>query len=105
MAPHNDVRALEYTRFHHDGLGFRRHHLFSGTAVNGDRAGSVRAREELRDGDGGCHPHWTLGAVLVTMERALGAAQRVVFENDAEIGAGYSAFVFGNESGGQTSHR
>src|ERR1041385_381843 len=98
MAPDNDVRTLEYTRFHHDGLGFRRHHLLSGTAVNGDRAGSVRAREELRYGDGGGHPHWTLRTVLVTMKRALGAAQRVVFENDAEIGARCAAYVFGNES-------
>src|SRR5204862_211284 len=63
------------------------------------------SREELRDGDGGSHAHWTLRAVLVTMKRALGAAERVVFENDAEIGAGCAALVFRNEGSGQASHR
>src|SRR5207237_10566486 len=78
MAAHNHIR-LKNACFHHDGFGFRRHHLFARTAVHGDRSGSVRAREELRDGYGGSHPHGTLRAVLVVAKYKRGTPRRASY--------------------------
>src|SRR6266576_3336147 len=103
MAAHNHIR-LKNACFHHDGFGFRRHHLFARTAVHGDRSGSVRAREELRDGYGGSHPHGTLRAVLVAVKCALGTPQGVVFQNDAEVRAGSASLVFSDEGGRESGH-
>ena|SRR5205085_2099597 len=105
MAAHDDVRAFEYARFHHYGFRFGRHHFFAGTAVNRDSSRSARAGEKLRDGHSSSHPYRALRAVLVAMKGALGAAQRVVLEKDAEIGARGAALVFGDKSGGQASYR
>src|SRR6266576_4377492 len=97
MAAHNHIR-LKNACFHHDGFGFRRHHLFARTAVHGDRSGSVRAREELRDGYGGSHPHGTLRAVLVAVKCALVTPQGVVFQNDAEVRAGSASLVLSTKA-------
>src|SRR5580693_5444336 len=38
VAAYDYVRALENTRFHHHGLGFGRHHLFTWRSIDGDGA-------------------------------------------------------------------
>src|SRR5437870_6086639 len=103
MAAHNHSR-LKIACFHSDGFGLRRYHLFARPDVHGDRSGSVRAREELRDGYGGSHPHGTLRAVLVAVKCALGTPQGVVFQNDAEVRAGSASLVFSDEGGRESGH-
>src|SRR5215467_5231109 len=105
MAAHNNVRAFEDSRFHHHRFCFGRHHFLARTAVNRNRSRSVGTREKLRDGDGSSDTHWTLRAMLIAMKSALGAAQGVVFEDDAEIWPRGAALVLGHESSGQPRHR
>ena len=68
----------------HHGLRVRRHHLLAGRAVNDRRCRACCARQVLGDRDRGGDADRPLRAVLVAVKRALGAAQRVVFEDHAE---------------------
>lgn len=86
MAAHDDVSAAEHSG-EHLRFGFRRHHFFAGRAINRHAARRVSAREELGDRNSGGNSHRTLRGVLVAMKRALGSAERIVFQNDAEIGS------------------
>ena len=57
------------------------------------------ALESFRDRDRRRHPDGPLRAVLIAMKRALGAAQRVVFQNHAQRWMIVAAFVSRDERG------
>ena len=75
-----------------------------GRAEDDDAAGRVRALQPLRHRDRGGHADRALRAVLVAVKDALRAAQRVVFENDAQIRRAAIAFVARHERGLQIGH-
>src|SRR5438445_5140762 len=83
MAAHQDVGALEHARPPHDAFG-RRIDLLGGRAVDDDAAGDARLRHVLHDGARRGERHRTLRVVLVPMEVALRAAQRIVLGDEAE---------------------
>src|SRR5213076_345987 len=97
MGADENVRALEDPGVVHDGLRGGRRELFRRGAVHRHGARGLRAREELRHGDGCREPHGPLGAVLVAVEVAAGAAQRVVLDDDAEVRAGRALAVARHE--------
>ena len=86
VAAHQDVGALEHARLPHDVLGGGID-LLGGSTVDDqaarhpglDHVLHERARSSERDG--------ALGVVLIAVEVALGAAQRVVLGDEAERGA------------------
>ena len=84
VAADDDVGAVERLRFVHHRLRGRRHHLLAGRAVDNDAAWRLRPREVLGHRDRRRHADRSLRAVLIAVERALRAAQRVVLEDDAE---------------------
>ncbi len=104
MRADQDVRALENARIVHDGLRGGRRELFGRYAVYRHRARRLGAREELRDGDGRGQPHGSLSAMLVAVEVAAGAAQRVVLDDDAEVRAGRALAVTRHEGRLETRH-
>src|SRR5438067_287857 len=97
MGADENVRALEDPGVVHDGLRGGRRELLRRGAVHRHGARGLRAREELRHGDGCREPHGPLGAVLVAVEVAAGAAQRVVLDDDAEVRAGRALAVARHE--------
>src|SRR6266480_2366365 len=66
--------------------------------------GVLELVRKLRHGDGRREPHGSLGAVLVAVEVAAGAAQRVVLDDDAEVWAGSAPAVARYESRLETRH-
>ena len=100
---HDDIRVLEHARLEHLRLRRRRHHLLTGRAVHDDAARQVILGEVFRHRDPGGHPDRSLRGVLVAVERALGAAQRVVFEDHAEVRRTVVLLVACDERGLQTA--
>src|SRR5438094_126975 len=97
MGADENVGALEDPGVVHDGLRGGRRELLRRRAVHRHGARGLRAREELRHGDGRSEPHGPLGTVLVAVEVAAGAAQRVVLDDDAEVRAGRALAVARHE--------
>ncbi len=64
----------------------------------------MSALQVLGHRDRGRHADGSLGAVLIAVEGALGAAQSVVFENHAQIGSAVVALPTRHERGVEARH-
>ncbi len=104
MAAHDDVRILEDASIVHHRLAHRRHHLFRRRAVDDHATGCLARGEPLTKRHRGGYADGALRAVLVAMEVALSAAQRVVLQDDAEVGRAVVAVVTGDEGRLQSGH-
>src|SRR2546425_6955149 len=86
---------------YHDALPIclrrRRRDLLSGRAVHRHAPRSLRAGEELGHRHGRSEADRSLGAVLVPVKVAAGAAQGVVLDDHAEIRARRALLVAGDE--------
>lgn len=107
MAADDHVDAVENAGLEHIRLGYGRHHFLAGRAEDDDAAGRMRAVQVLGHGDGGGHSDRALRVVLVAVERALRAAQRVVFEDHTHGGRTVVVPVARHEGRGQigNAHR
>ena len=85
MAPDNDVGAVEDVGLVHNRLRIGRHYLLAWRSVDNDAARRMCQRETFGHSDSGRHANRPLGAVLVAVKRALGAAQRVVLDDHTKI--------------------
>src|SRR3990172_9258834 len=104
VTPHENVDAIKDTGLEHLCLGIGRHHLLAGTAEDRDTSGELLRRQVLRDGDGRGYADGPLGVMLIAVEGALGAAKRVVLDDDAQTRRGSGRVRSRHEGGREPGH-
>src|SRR2546425_5026824 len=105
MTSHQDVHSVEHTGFEHYRLGVRRHHLSAGATKDDYAARQLGAIQVLGYRDGGSDASRPLRAVLVTVKSASRPAQRIVFEDHAEIGPAVVSLEARDESSVEPRNR
>ena len=99
MAAHENVHAVERVREVHLGFRVGRHHLLARRAEHGHTPGTPGAGQEFRNRDSSREADRALRAVLIAVKWPPGTAQRVIFDDDADVRSAVVLAVLRDECG------